>query len=244
MNSLRLILIFAVFFYFGFAIAFRRAPRKFIKISSKKNDNWKQMAEPALCSARDSDNVMEALTSFDKMSHWFVLVSPTDRAGRRRQGRSEARGLGWSADHKLGELHHAERCGATMLVWRAEIGLDRSKTRGCHTSRVKTIMDKHGNLESYQDPDIDQVRKEISLVAGHNHHFFIMWNLPGNSKQWKWSSFGMGLKESECLVHNSNSFFFMEPEGVKNTGGSHVQIPPSPPENVPANIVDLRSALI
>ena len=83
----RLILIFSVSFDFCFAIAFRRAPRKFIKISSKKNDIWKQMAEAALCSSRDSDNVMEALTSFDKRSHWFVLVSPADRAGRRRRGR-------------------------------------------------------------------------------------------------------------------------------------------------------------
>ena len=191
---------------------------------------------------------MDALIALDKRSHWFVLVSPYKENFRRR-GRRDAGGKGWSADYNVGELHTTDRCGASMVVWRGEIGLDRTKTRGCDTRQVKQLLELQGDLKSYQDPDVDLVRKEISLRAGHSHHFFIMWNKPGNSKRWKWSSYGMGIQESECLVHNSNSFFFMEPEQrkIEKTGGPYLRSTTTKtttvePECSPADVVGLRSA--
>jgi len=84
-----------------------------------------------------------------------------------------------------------------------------------------------------------------------------MWNKPGNSKGWKWSSYGMGITESECLVQNSNSFFFMEPEPrkIEKTGGPYLQSTTtttttkttattstaSKTECSPADVVSLRS---
>jgi len=189
---------------------------------------------------------MDALIAFDKRSHWFVLVSPYKE--NRRARRETTRGKGWSADYNEGELHTTDKCGATMVVWRGEIGLDRRRTRGCDTSKVKQLLELQGDLKSYQNPDIDLVRKDISAsLDGHNHHFFIMWNKPGNSKRWKWTSYGMGLKESECLVRNSNSFFFMEPE--QKTGGPYQRSTTTTsktttvdPECSPANVVEPRSA--
>ena len=216
-------------------VHFSRKRGKVIKTSSssrQSNRNWKDVAETAFCSSHDSSSVMDSLITLDKRSHWFVLVSPYKHSPRRR-GRREARGKGWSADFNTGELHTSERCGATLVVWRGEIGLDKMRTRGCDTRSVRQLLHLRGDLKSDQDRDIDLFRKEISLRAGNRYHIFIMWNRPGNSKRWKWSSYGMGMRESECLVHNSNSFFFMEP----NTPSS------GKTECSPANVVGLRSGI-
>ena len=257
MNCLRLIFVFAITFDLCLArnIHFFRKRGKAIKTSSRQtNRNWKNVAETAFCSHHDSSSVMDSLIALDKRSHWFVLVSPYKQSPRRR-ARRETRGKGWSADFNVGELHTSDRCGASLVVWRGEIGLDKKKTRGCDTRRVRELLQQRGDLKSDQDLDIDLVRKEISLRAGNSHHFFIMWNTPGNSKRWKWSSYGMGITESECLVHNSNSFFFMEPEQrkIEKTGGPYLKSTTtttttattpraSKTECSPADVVSLRSA--
>jgi len=233
-------------------VHFSRKRGKAIKTSSRqKSGDWREAADRAFCSTHDSSNVMDALIAFDKRSHWFVLVSPYKE--NRRGRRETTRGKGWSADYNEGELHTTDKCGATMVVWRGEIGLDRWRTRGCDTSKVKQLLELQGDLKSYQDPDIDLVRKDISALADHSHHFFIMWNKPGNSKRWKWTSYGMGIKESECLVRNSNSFFFMEPEQRKipKTGGPFRRPTETTttskttaviPECTPADVISLKSA--
>ena len=251
MNCLRLILAFALSFNLSFArnVHFSRKRGKAIKtFSRQKKGDWKDVADSAFCSNHDTRNVMDALIDFDKRSHWFVLVSPYKENVRRR-GRRDTRGKGWSADYNVGELHTTDRCGATMVVWRGEIGLDETKTRGCDTRQVRQLLEIQGDVKSYQDPDIDLVRKEISLRSGRSHHFFIMWKKPGNSKRWKWSSYGMGIQESECLVHNSNSFYFMEPEKrkIEKTGGPYLRSTTTKtttvePECSPADVVGLRSA--
>merc|ERR1711971_1538542 len=256
MNCLRIILALVLAISFDHCLArrfnFPRKRGKAIMTSSRQtNGNWKDVAETAFCSSHDSSRVMDSLIAVDKRSHWFVLVSPYKQSSRRR-GRREARGKGWSADFNSGELHTSERCGATLVVWRGEIGLDKMRTRGCDTRSVRQLLQLQGNLKSDQDRDIDLVRKEISLRAGKRHHFFIMWQL---AKGWKWSSYGMGITESECLVHNSNSFFCMEPEQrkIEKTGGPYLKSSTtttkatattptaSKTECSPADVVSLRS---
>lgn len=251
MNCLRLILAFAISFEHCFArnVHFSRNNSKAIKtLSRQKRGDWREAADKAFCSTHDSSDVMDALIAFDKRSHWFVLVSPYKE--NRRGKRETTSGKGWSADYNEGELHSTDKCGATMVVWRGEIGLDRRRTRGCDTSKVKQLLELQGDLKSYQDPDIDLVRKDISAsLAGHSHHFFIMWNKPGNSERWKWTSYGMGIKESECLVRNSNSFFFMEPEQIKiqkttTTTTSKTTADCPPERNVVAGVVTGKSGNI